>query len=75
MQSMWQGTNGGVTLAGLGASTAGGLFVGLVFYAAVLVCPSMIGDTALRDAALQQWLLIPAGERPSSTAGNTSDTI
>ena len=60
-----QGTNGGVTLAGLAASTAGGLFVGLAFYAAVLACPGVAVDTALREAALQQWVLIPAGESRS----------
>ena len=66
-----QGTNGGVTWAGLGASTAGGLFMGIVFWAAVLASPSTAADTALREAALRQWLLIPAG---ASRPGCSSQT-
>lgn len=51
-----KGTNGGVTLLGLGASIAGGLFIGLVFYAFGVISPS--SNTA---AAMQQWKLIPLG--------------
>ena len=67
-----QGTNGGVTLAGLAASTGGGLFVGLVFYAAVLACPGVAVDTALWEASLQQWILIPAGKAQAQTGSATA---
>lgn len=53
-----QGTNGGVTALGLAASLAGGLFVGVVFYAAALVSPTLHGQAA---AAARQWQLIPLG--------------
>lgn len=49
-----KGTNGGVTLAGLGASVAGGLFIGVVYYLAGVISPS--GNFAL---GVQQWKVVP----------------
>ena len=59
-----QGTNGGVTLAGLAASTAGGLFMGLVFYLSVLAAPAVARSPGAREVALRQWVLVPAGVCP-----------
>lgn len=51
-----KGTNGGVTFLGLGASVAGGLFIGLVFYAAGVLSP-----TGTPQVAVAQWQTIPLG--------------
>ena len=56
-----QGTNGGVTPLGLGASLAGGLFIGAVFYCAGLVSPGVRASEALFALALRQWRLVPLG--------------
>ena len=56
-----QGTNGGVTALGLAASLAGGLFVGVVFYAAALVSPTLLLLHGQAAAAARQWQLIPLG--------------
>jgi uncharacterized protein (TIGR00297 family) len=56
-----KGTNGGVTLLGLSSSVAGGLFVGLVFYSAALVSPTLWIFPAQRELAVAQWKLIPLG--------------
>ena len=61
-----QGTNGGVTPLGLAASLAGGLFVGLVFYAAALVSPTLRALPGQAAAAARQWQLVPLGARPRS---------
>lgn len=53
MRPVRKGTNGGVTLLGLGASVAGGLFIGLTFYAAGIVSP-----TGNYSAGVRQWPLI-----------------
>ena len=55
-----KGTNGGVTPLGLAASLAGGLFVGLVFWASAAVSPTLKA-AAGRTAALLQWRAIPVG--------------
>ena len=51
-----RGTNGGVTLVGLAASLAGGLFVGVVFFGCGLLGPG----TAVA-AGVRQWQLVPLG--------------
>lgn len=51
-----KGTNGGVTLTGIVASMAGGLFIGLVYWVASIISP-----TGLYNAAAAQWQLIPYG--------------
>lgn len=56
-----KGTNGGVSLLGLSASIAGGLFVGLVFYVAGIVSPTLWIFDAQQELALSQWKLIPLG--------------
>lgn len=56
-----KGTNGGVTKLGLFASLTGGLFIGLVFWAAVLVSPSLRLHTGAFDSALRQWPVIWLG--------------
>ena len=56
-----RGTNGGVTLLGLSASAAGGLFTGLVFFLAAVVSPTLWVFDAQRAAALAQWRLVPLG--------------
>lgn len=61
-----QGTNGGVTKLGLFASLTGGLFIGLVFWAAVLVSPSLRLHTGAFDSALRQWPVIWLGELHST---------
>ncbi len=61
LQPVRRGTNGGVTLLGLSASMAGGLFVGLVFYGAALMSPTLWVFGPQRVAALAQWRLVPLG--------------
>lgn len=55
-----KGTNGGVTLLGMGASVAGGMFTGLVFWACGALSPSL-GGPGLQGVAFRQWQLIPLG--------------
>ncbi|KAK9799331.1 hypothetical protein WJX73_005091 [Symbiochloris irregularis] len=56
-----KGTNGGVTWLGLGASVAGGLFMGLVFWASALASPSLRAQPPLHSAAVRQWSLVLVG--------------
>jgi len=56
-----RGTNGAVSPLGLAASAAGGLFAGLVFYAAALVSPTLWVFGAQRAAAQAQWPLVVLG--------------
>lgn len=51
-----KGTNGGVTLVGLASSIAGGMFMGLVFYAMAVISP-----TGNYSVAMKQWQVIPLG--------------
>lgn len=52
-----KGTNGGVTVLGTGASIAGGLFIGFVFW----VCGLMCAEQGPPAVANRQWLLVPFG--------------
>lgn len=57
-----QGTNGGVTRAGLLASVAGGAFIGLVFWSVAAVSPTLYTVPALQEPAIEQWSLVLLGE-------------
>ncbi|GFR42542.1 hypothetical protein Agub_g3449 [Astrephomene gubernaculifera] len=61
MRPVRRGTNGGVTLLGLSASIFGGMFVGLVFYLAGLLSPTLWIFSSQRALAAAQWRLIPLG--------------
>jgi uncharacterized protein (TIGR00297 family) len=61
-----RGTNGGVTLLGLGASAAGGLLVGGVFYAA--------GCWSAGAGAAAQWALVPLGAA-AGLVGSLIDSV
>lgn len=50
-----KGTNGAVTMLGMGASVAGGLFIGTVFFVAGMLAPT----TGLPTKP--QWWLVPMG--------------
>lgn len=50
-----------MTKLGLAASTAGGLFVGLCFYCAALVSPTLLAMPGQAAAAARQWQLLPLG--------------
>lgn len=56
-----QGTNGGVTKQGLIASALGGLCMGVTFFVATLISPSIVRDPVIRRSAMQQLLVIPLG--------------
>ncbi|GIL45896.1 hypothetical protein Vafri_3019 [Volvox africanus] len=61
LRPVQRGTNGGVTLLGLSASIMGGMFVGLVFYLAGLLSPTLWIFESQRSVAAGQWRLIPLG--------------
>ncbi|EFJ52536.1 hypothetical protein VOLCADRAFT_44503, partial [Volvox carteri f. nagariensis] len=61
MRPVRRGTNGGVTLLGLSASIMGGMFVGLAFYLAGLLSPTLWIFESQRAVAAGQWRLIPIG--------------
>ena len=56
-----QGTNGGVTWAGLAASVAGGLFMGLVFWSMGAISPRLYTVPFQQEPALGQWSLVMLG--------------
>ncbi|KAG2428662.1 hypothetical protein HXX76_011367 [Chlamydomonas incerta] len=69
-----RGTNGGVTLLGLSASIMGGMFIGLVFYLAGLVSPTLWIFESQRALAAGQWRLIPLG-LVAGLAGSVLDSL
>lgn len=56
-----QGTNGGVTVTGLAASVAGGLFMGLVFWSMGAISPRLYTVPFQQEPALGQWSLVLLG--------------
>ncbi|CAD7695928.1 unnamed protein product [Ostreobium quekettii] len=66
------GTNGGVTLLGLAASMAGGLFIGAVFYAFGLVGGAAAVSSI--ETPVSQWWLLPLGLL-GGLAGSIIDSI
>lgn len=56
-----KGTNGGVTVTGLAASVAGGLFMGLVFWSMGAISPRLYTVPFQQEPALGQWSLVLLG--------------